>query len=190
MTSATVATPASPDRTTIETRVSWNSMLDRTRHCRRVVRGAGDHRRRAQIDCRRSRRRALGAGAGVFAGLARRLLRRRRDGARGRAVRRAPDGDLRVADDCRGAGAGAERQYPRPARRLRGVYRSSRQCGDECAALYLCLPLVRPASRHGAGAARQRLVGIGGGLGADLRRGGAQFGWRATMLSSLRSRWR
>ena len=46
--------------------------------------------------------------------------------------------------------------------------------GDQCAALYLRITLVRPAPRHGSGLARQRLVGVRGDLGADFRgRGGA-----------------
>ena len=164
---------------------------DRAWHRRRVVCRAGDYGRRAQIDRRRSWRRALGAGAGLFARLARRVRRRHRDGPRRRAVWRARDSDFRLADDRAGAGAGAERQCPRPARRLRGVYRPPRQCRDECAALHLCLALVRSPARHGSGPARQRLVGLGGDLGADLRGGGgadrlAQHDARASPRSRSR----
>ena len=147
-------------------------MPDGARHCGRVLCRTGDHGRRPQIDRGRSRRRALGTGASLFARLARRIRRRHRDGSGSRAVWRTRNSDFRVADDCCGPVAGTKRRRPEPARRLRGLYRPPRQCRDECAAIHIRVTLVRPAPRHGSGPARQRLVGLGGNLGADLRGSG------------------
>ena len=66
--------------------------------------------------------------------------------------------------------------------RARRVYRPARQCRHQRAALHLCVALVRPAPRDGAGAARQRIVDRRGDLGAGFRCVIGRVGWRETML--------
>ena len=127
--------------------------------------GSGDHGRWSDGSLR-TRPGAVGAGIGLFAGVARRLLRGIRWAAA--SVRHPFDGDLRLRDD-RGSMVVARS-------RRRWTCLSGMASFSACFAIpastrgsTFTLAARSTAPRHGPGVARQRLVDLGGNL--------APFSW-------------